>query len=90
MALPQFRLFIEAVSMAMPEGRYNADVMPTINNPVRMAGRLRVNPMQANARPVATAENTMVFLCNSLEETKPEHKSEIKYPDADIRKNDPA
>jgi len=55
-----------------------------------MAERLWLNPIQINIRPVATAENTIVFLCNSHEETKPEHRSEIQYPDADTRKKEPA
>jgi hypothetical protein len=89
-AFPQFRLLIEDVSMAIPEGRYNADVMPTTNNPMRILNRLWLRPVTKNAMPVATAEKTIVFLCLIREETNPEHNNEIKYPDADIKKKEPA
>ena len=36
------------------------------------------------------AEKAIVFLCRNREEKKPEHNSEIKYPDAVIRKKEPA
>jgi len=89
-AFPQFRLLIEDVSMAIPEGRYNADVMPTTNNPIRILNRVWLKPVHRKAMPVATAEKVIVFLCLIREETKPEHNNAIKYPEADIRKKEPA
>ena len=76
--------------MAIPEGRYNADVMPTTNSPIRILKRFWLRPVTKKAMPVATADKTIVFLCKIRDETNPEHNNEIKYPDADIRKKEPA
>ena len=46
--------------------------------------------MQIIVTPAATAVRRIVFLCFNLEETNPEHVRDIKYPDADIKKNEPA
>jgi len=55
-----------------------------------MLMRFGVKPTPISAIPPPMAERAMVFLWSSLEDTNPEHNKEIKYPDADIKKKDPA
>ena len=90
MALPQFCRLIEAVSKAIPLGRYRPAPMPVINIPARIMVRLLHKPVMIKKKPVTIADRPMVFLCSSISEINPEQIRVIKYPEAETKKREPA
>jgi hypothetical protein len=80
MALPQFLTRTASVSDAMPEGRYKPADMPRHKRARCISVKVRLPATAMRERPTARADATIICLCVSRIDKKPDPRSVAQYP----------